>query len=113
MKQCLGWLISIVLVVSMAGCGGEAQQDTAWLSGKWELAHNPENDDRDALVFGDGGGVTVLAEKGGELNGTYLYTGDTLKITLEGARNTIDVEFKVSSDHSKLTYQTGAYYMKK
>jgi len=114
MKQCLGLLFAAVLVVSISACtGGGGEQDTSWVLGKWELAHNPENDDEDALVFDSDGTVTVLAVKGGKLKGSYQFSGDTLKVTLLGARKTIDVEFEVSSDHSKLIYESGAYYMKK
>lgn len=113
MKRGLGWLLATILVVLMVGCSEETKQDTTWILGKWELAYNPEKDDEDALIFDSDDTVTVLAEKGGKLPGTYQYSDGILKISLPTQRKTIEVEFEVSSDHSKLTYASGAYYIKK
>lgn len=114
MKKRLGWLIAVMMLAIVSGCesGGE-KQDLSWVLGKWELAHNPENDDEDVLIFDSDDSVTVLAEKGGKLEGNYAVTGDRLKISLPVQRKTIEVEFEVSSDRSKLIYKSGAYYMKK
>jgi len=113
MKQGLGWLLAAIFMVTIAGCSDGNKQGTSWLLGKWELAHNPENDDEDVLIFDSDDTVTVLAEKGGKIQGTYQYLEGKLKLALPTARQTIDVEFEVSSDHSKLIYKSGAYYTKK
>ncbi len=113
MKQGLGRLLAVILLLSMFGCTEETNKDTSWVLGKWELAHNPTNDDEDVLIFDSDDSVTVLAEKGGKIQGGYFFTGNTLKISLPTERKTIEVEFEVSSDHSKLIYESGAYYMKK
>ncbi|HED39097.1 MAG TPA: hypothetical protein ENJ13_01545 [Chromatiales bacterium] len=112
MKQGLGWLLAAIFMVTLASCGADGQQDSGWLLGKWELAYNPENDDDDALIFDSDDTVTVLAEKGGKMQGTYQYVGNQVRIALPTSRQTINVEFEVSSDHSKLIYKSGAYYMK-
>ena len=113
MKQGLRWLLAAVFFVSLSGCFGEEKVNTSWLLGTWELTHNPEKDDQDKLVFDADDSVTVLAEKVGELQGSYQYVDGKLKISLPVQRKTIEVEFEVSSDHSKLIYQSGAYYTKK
>jgi len=113
MKQGLRWLLAAIFFVSLTGCFEEEKVDTSWVLGTWELAHNPENDDNDKLVFDSDESVTVLAEKGGKLQGNYQYADDKLKLSLQAARKTIEVEFEVSSDHSKLIYESGAYYTKK
>jgi len=113
MKQGLRWLLAAIFFVSLTGCFEKEKVDTSWVLGTWTLAHNPENDDNDKLVFDSDESVTVLAEKGGKLQGSYQYAGDKLKLLLQAQRKTIEVEFEVSSDHSKLIYKSGAYYMKK
>jgi len=113
MKQGLRWLLAAIFFVSLTGCFEEEKVDTSWVLGTWELAHNPENDDNDKLVFDSDQSVTVLAEKGGKLQGSYQYASGKLKLSLQAARKTIEVEFEVSSDHSKLIYESGAYYTKK
>jgi len=113
MKQGLRWLLAAIFFVSLSGCFEEEKVDTSWVLGTWELTHNPEKDDQDKLVFDFDETVTVLAEKGGKLQGSYQYTGSKLKISLPTQRKTIEVEFEVSSDRSKLIYESGAYYTKK
>ena len=113
MKQGLRWLLAAIFFVSLTGCFEEEKVDTSWVLGTWTLAHNPENDDNDKLVFDSDQSVTILAEKGGKLQGGYQYADGKLKLSLQSARKSIDVEFEVSSDHSKLIYESGAYYMKK
>lgn len=113
MKQGLRWLLAAIFFASLAGCFAEEKQDTSWVLGTWELTHNPEKDDQDKLVFDSDESVTVLAEKGGKLPGSYRYTNGKLTISLPTKRKTIEVEFEVSSDRSKLIYESGAYYTKK
>jgi len=113
MKQGLRWLLAAIFFVSLSGCFEEEKEDTSWVLGTWQLTHNPENDDNDRLVFDSDKTVTVLAEKGGKLAGRYQYADGKLKISLPTRRKTIEVEFEVSSDYSKLIYESGAYYTKK
>ena len=114
MKQgLLRWLLAAIFFVSILGCMDEDKVDTSWVLGTWELAYNPENDDDDLLVFDSDQTVTVLAKKGGKLQGSYQLLDGKLKISLAAQRKTIDVEFEVSSDHSKLIYESGAYYTKR
>ncbi len=112
MKQGLGRLLAVILLLSIFGCASETNQDTSWVLGKWVLGHNPEGDNEDVLIFDSDDSVTVLAENGGKIQGGYLLTGNTLKISLPTQRKTIEVEFEVSSDHSRLIYESGAYYIK-
>ncbi len=113
MKQGLRWLLAAIFFVSLSGCFEEEKVDVSWVLGTWELAYNPEKDDQDKLVFDSDETVTVLAEKGGKLQGSYQYVDGKLKISLATQRKTIEVEFEVSLDHSKLIYESGAYYTKK
>jgi len=117
MDQCLKRLLAVVLpvllLVSISACSNEASIDRSWVLGKWELVHNPENDDEDVLIFDSDDTVTVLTEKGEKIHGEYRFDGNSLKISLPTPRKIIEVEFEVSSDHGKLIYASGAYYMKK
>lgn len=114
MTKRLGWLLAISLLLLVGGCeNGGGEQDGSWVLGKWEVAHNPENDDEDILIFDSDDTVTVLAEKGGKLEGSYTIAGNLVKISIPVERKTIEVEFQVSSDRSKLIYESGAYYMKR
>jgi len=112
MNRSIGRLLAVIFLLTMAGCTENSSQDASWLLGKWELAHNPEGDDEDVLIFDSDDTVTVLAEKGGKIQGDYTFDGDVVKILLPTERKIIEVEFDVSSDHSKLIYESGAYYNK-
>ena len=88
-------------------------EDAVWLHGAWELAHNPDKDDADKLIFREDGVVIVQTEDGREIHGTYLINDLHLNMTLAGNNKAVEVEFTISGDKLKLIYETGAFYTKR
>jgi hypothetical protein len=107
--------LAIVLPLALAltaGCGNPAQQET-WLHGTWELAYNPAHDSDDELSFRPDGTVEISTADARHIKGNYFVKDQTLLMLLEGNSNVIDVQFQISPDHARLTYQTGAYYTRR
>ncbi len=101
------------LVLSMlVACAPDAGPDAAhdWLLGTWVMAHDPDGDPPDALVFAADGALTVLAPDGREFPGTWQVDGDSVRmtVTVEGRRLAIDLAAAAARD--RLATDTGAWY---
>ncbi|MFQ5470901.1 MAG: hypothetical protein ACE5EH_11445 [Gammaproteobacteria bacterium] len=105
--------VFVLLSVSLVGCGKkESLQQHDWLEGKWELTHNPENDDEDVLEFRFPNVVKIYSENGRIIVGEYLIEGNKVVITLRSQRRDMSVEFNISTAKDRLTYKSGAFYTK-
>ncbi|MGE0372294.1 MAG: DUF5640 domain-containing protein [Gammaproteobacteria bacterium] len=107
-------LVAVMLAAALlaSGCSTDAGRAT-WLHGTWTLAFNPGHDSDDVLTFQPDGKVEVRTADARRINGTYHLKDQTLLLLLEGRGNVIDVQFEISPDHARLTYQSGAYYTRK
>jgi hypothetical protein len=113
MKTIKGGLAIVILATAAltAACGNPAQQET-WLHGTWGLAYNPGLDSDDELAFRPDGTVEIHTADDQRIKGSYHVKDQALLLLLEGNSKIIDVQFQISPDHTRLTYQTGAYYTK-
>jgi len=55
-----------------------AEQDEAWLHGKWELTYDPDGSEKDWLEFLPGGDAFSSGPLG-RLEGIYIVDGDAVK----------------------------------
>ncbi len=102
-------LAGLLLGALLTACGGSEQP---WLQGTWTLAHNPQQDSEDVLEFDGRGRVTIRTAGGETLRGRYELSGDMLSLSIERDGREAEADFEVSSDRRRLTYHTGAYYLR-
>jgi hypothetical protein len=100
------------ILLALAACAPQPGPGAApdWLRGTWALAHDPDGDPRDWLLFADDGALTVRAPDGREFPGQWQLDGDTVRmaITVDGRRLTIDLAASAARD--RLATDTGAWY---
>ncbi|MCC6302196.1 MAG: hypothetical protein IT489_05285 [Gammaproteobacteria bacterium] len=106
-----GWTITLLMAVALAACGSDASR-AAWLHGTWTLAFNPAHDSEDVLTFRPDGKIEIRTADARRIDGIYHLEDRALLLRLEGRNGTIDAQFEVSPDHTRLTYPSGAYYTK-
>lgn len=102
----------MLLLLFLGACSGSGNVDAAWLIGKWELSHNPENDDEDILVFNRDGKFHIETVDGRTLPGQYVVEDNKVKIVLPLRKKVVETSFDVDPARQRLTYENGAYYTK-
>lgn len=108
-----GLAILVLAVAALtAGCGNPAERET-WLHGDWRLAYNPSHDSDDELSFTPDGTVAIHTADARLIKGKYFVRDQNLLLLLEGQGRVIDVQFQISHDRTRLTYQNGAYYTRR
>lgn len=109
MRTIASTLSCLLLTALLSACGGP---EHAWLEGTWTLAHNPQGDSEDTLDFDSRGRVIIHTEADETLRGRYELTGDMLNMSIDLDGRSVEAGFTVSPDRKRLTYHTGAYYMR-
>lgn len=101
-------LSMLVACTPQSGPGGEPGPD--WLLGTWGLAHDPDGDPGDWLVFAGAGVLTVRAPDGREFPGQWRLDGDSVRMTIEVDGRKLGIGLAVSASRDRLTTETGAWY---
>lgn len=100
------------ILLALAACAQQAGTVAApdWLRGTWALAHDPDGDPRDWLVFADDGALTVRAPDGREFPGQWQLDGDSLRMTIEVDGRRLAIDLAVAAARDRLATETGAWY---
>lgn len=108
MKKSLFVLLVLVLVLSLAACGGSsdsgsAADETASVVGTWV-----NDDDGGTLSLGADGAFTMVVPGKGQIDATYEYDGSKLNVMADG---TFVLAYAVKFDGGKLilTMDDGTY----
>lgn len=104
-------ILPILLALALIACGEVSREE--WLHGTWFLAHNPQQDSEDELSFSRDGTVAIHTARGEVIRGKYLVSEGDLSLVLDMNGRPLEVHFEIAPDHSRLTYQNGAYYAKR
>lgn len=81
-----------------------------WLHGTWELAYDPDNNDKDWIVFGKLGKFILKGPKGPDYEGYYSIKSNKLILGIKVNDRVRTTEMAISDDRTKLTNESGAYY---
>lgn len=86
-----------------------------WLTGKWELYHDPDGDEKDWVEFSaDGKAVSTTAD-GRSIQGEYTVKGSEINIIYTYKEHSIPVTLAYTPDRTKLllyserTHHTSEY----
>lgn len=82
-----------------------------WLHGIWELTYDPDNNEKDWIIFNQFGRVVVKG-RDVEFEGYYSVNNNKVKLSILIRNRPVEMEMTVSNDKSKLTNNSGAYYTK-
>lgn len=106
------WLRVFVLLLAVTVLFACASPQTTpeWLSGQWQLSHNPANEDEDVFYFKDDGKFEIHTEKGERFSGRYMLKDRFLIMYIQTGASQVEARFTVSEDKTRLEYKTGAYY---
>lgn len=108
----VGLAVALVLALALtAACNNTARE--TWLHGAWKLSYNPGHDSDDELTFRPDGTLEIHTAADQRINGKYHVNDQTLILLVENKGDTIGVEFTISPDRARLTYESGAYYTRK
>lgn len=111
-----GRVLAVALAVAMFAAACDRAGDPGaqqWLHGVWELTFNPARDSEDDLVFTADGSVQVHTGDNRVITGQYRVNGDDLMLVLLVNDKPVEVHFEIAPDHSRLTYDNGAYYTRR
>ncbi len=83
-----------------------------WLHGTWELAYDPDNGEKDWLIFSKTGMFKVKDSGGIQVSGPYILNADKVKLIFRVKERTRELELTISKDKSRISNSSGAYYTK-
>ncbi len=76
--------------------------DSSWLVGKWELAYDPDDGDKDWVEFTADGKAVSISSTGRQVPGQYVLTEDEVDATFRYNGQTIPMTFTYGPDRQKL-----------
>lgn len=89
-----------------------APQREEWLHGTWELTYDPDKSPTDWLIFAADGTVEVKMADGRVIGGRYALEGSSLTLTINMGFKKISIPLNVSTDRTRISNESGAYYTK-
>lgn len=101
-------LLALVACAPKAGSGAAPE----WLRGTWALAHDPDGNPRDWLLFADDGALTVRAPDGREFPGLWQIDGDTVRMTVDVDGRRLAIDMAAAAARDRLSTETGAWYQR-
>jgi len=105
-------VVCVVLMAAALTVACDSSGRETWLHGTWTLAYNPGHDTEDVLTFNPDGTVSIRTAGDHRIGGKYRVNGESLLMAVEGKNGPVAVQFAISPDRARLTYETGAYFTK-
>jgi hypothetical protein len=77
--------------------------DLGWLTGRWELSYDPDNNPKDWVEFRAGGEAVSISHEGKRVPGRYAVDGDEVQVTFDVDGTEVPLTLRCSADKSRLT----------
>ena len=107
------WPVLGLIVLALLATACSREPDSHWLIGDWHVAYNPRHEPDDILRFAPDHDMSVLLADGRVVDGHYRLKAGTLILDLAVPKRETVVRIRVSPDHRRLVFASGAYYEKK
>ena len=107
------WPVLCLSALTLLATACSQEADSRWLIGDWQVAYNPRHEPNDILRFAPDHVMSVHLADGRVVDGHYRLKADTLILDLAVPKRETAVRIRVSPDHRRLVFASGAYYEKK
>lgn len=77
--------------------------DLGWLTGRWEMTYDPDDNPKDWVEFKASGEVVSIAHDGKHVPGRYTVAGDEIQVTFNVDGTEVPLTLRCSADKSRLT----------
>ncbi len=107
------WPVLCLATLTLLATACSQEPDDRWLIGDWAVAYNPRHEPDDILRFGGEHVMSVHLADGRVVDGHYRLEPGALVLDLAVPKRETTVRIRVTPDHRRLVFSSGAYYEKR